>query len=203
MKSMEISYQLSPDDLASYQYAVRNRLARGISERGDFAYGMWAMLLAALTLAVIAAATWYIPHFTARPFAVPEMIAGFILGMAVLMATTWLSYFRQRHLAVTADGPTLSPHAASLEPDGLRVSGQNFEHTYLWSIFSEVSELKTIIVLWIEPGQGLVIPRSAFADPETASAVINEIKGLIANPPPTPEKLEPQDQLGSSPGTHG
>ena len=179
---MELRYQLTREDIAAYQFAVRSRVAATLTRTG----GAWKHVLfgsafgvALLGFAVAAAVA--IPHLTHRRFGAVEMAAGFLLGVAFLLASIWLNYYRMRGVLLKPNGPGLSLHTLILEPQRLRIAGSHFDHVFHWPVFEELTELKTILVLWIEPGQGLVIPRSAFADEAGVTAFADEVRGHITN----------------------
>ena len=177
---MEIDYQMTLQDLASYQYAVRNRVA-ALVKRQD---GVFKPLLPALgfilvLFAVAMALAVVIRKVAHRPLAEPELAAGFFVGVAFMLALLWLNYLRQRRSMVKPGGAVLGAHRAVAEPTGLRVSGKNFEHTFLWPIFESVSLLKSIVVLWMEPGHGVFIPRSAFQDTSAEREFIDYLQTRI------------------------
>lgn len=177
---MELRYQLTPENVSAYQYAVRSRVAATLTRTG----GWWKHVVLGLAfglalVAAVVAIAIAIQHVTHRRFAEPEMAAGFFLGVAFMFTSIWLNYFRQRGVLMKPNGPGLSPHTLTVVPQGLRIAGSSFEHAFQWPIFEELTELKTILVLWIEPGQGLVIPRTAFADDAAVKAFVQEITGHI------------------------
>jgi YcxB-like protein len=178
---MELRYQLTRDDLAAYQYAVRTRVTKQVTlqdgKSRDVLYGLaFGLLLVALAAAV----ALVLPHLTHRRFAAEEMAAGFFLGVIFTFAAIWHNYWRQRGVVASPDGPALSGHVMTLEPQGFRITGPNFNHWLLWPIVHEVSELKTLIVLWMEPAQGIVIPRSAFASAAQAEAFAVTVREYVA-----------------------
>lgn len=179
---MELRYQLTREDIAAYHIAVRRRVAATLTRTG----GAWKHVLygsafgvALLGFAIAAAVA--IPHLTLRRFGAVEMGAGYILGVAFMFASIWLNYYRQRGVLLKPNGPGLSPHTLILEPQRLRIAGPHFDHVFQWPVFEELTVLKTILVLWIEPGQGLIIPRSAFASEAEAKAFAATLRANIAN----------------------
>ena len=178
---MKINYQLTPSDITSYQYAVRNRLQKTV--KGDDGWLTQAgigLAIAVVAAGVTVAVMEAIPSLTGRAFGLEEFLAGFLFGGLAILGLIWLNYFRQRKSIVKPGGPALSLHTLTVEPDGMRITGPNFETNYLWPIFEDISDLKTLIVLWIEPGQGFAIPRSAFANEAGAEAFVEDIRGHIA-----------------------
>ena len=180
MAAMQFDYQLTQQDLAAYQYAVKDRLVKLSRSSGNGFSSMAAGLTAALFASGLAVAL-VLPKLSGHRLALEELFAGFFLGAIALLAANWLNYFHQRRFIVKQDGPALSRHSVTVEPGGLRISGQNVEHTSLWPLFSEVQALKTIIVLWIEPAQGIVIPKGAFANDVAAQEFLTNVSAHIAN----------------------
>ena len=180
MTTMELQYRLTRQDLANYQYAVRNRVVARTRRESPWKEILLALAFGLVLLAVVTGALLTLPHFTNRRFAEPEMAVGFFIGVTFMLASLWLNYFRQRRKVVNEGGPTLSPHVLSVEPQGLRITGPNFEHSYLWPIFKDITQFKTQVVLWMEPASGLIIPRSAFGDEMSLKAFVEEVRGHIS-----------------------
>jgi hypothetical protein len=178
---MQLHYQLTPQDLAAYQYAVRDRVdARAKLDGSTKRHAVEALLLTVAILAVALACVSAWPAAAGREFELVESIIGFFTGVLFALAAIWLNFFQQRRSIVKPDGPTLSPHTLAIEADGLRISGTHLEHTFAWPIFEDLTELQSILVLWLEPAQGLIVPRSAFANDREAASFAEEIRGHIA-----------------------
>ena len=178
---MNFDYQLTSQDLSQYQFAVRNRLARGVRKLGVLSHLGWALALTIPVMAAVVLAAWALPRFSRHHFAFEELAIGFFTGVTFVFAATWLNYFRQRRLLVKPSGPTLSLHHLSLEEAGLRIATDKIETSSRWSLFDEITAYKNIFVLWIEPGQGIVVPKSAFADEAGVSAFLSAVSVYITN----------------------
>ena len=122
-----------------------------------------------------------LPALTGHRFAPEEMFAGFFLGLTALFAATWLNYFHQRRSLVKPSGPTYSRHHAIVDERGLGISTDKIETSSRWSLFDEITAYKNIFVLWTEPGQGIVVPKSAFADEAGVSAFLSAVSVYITN----------------------
>ena len=177
---MDIRFQLTRQDLANYQFAVRNRVAARPRRESPWKEILLALAFGLVLLAAVTGAFLTLPHFTHRRIAEPEMAVGFFMGVTFMLASLWLNYFRQRRNVVNEGGPTLSPHLLSVEPQGLRITGPNLEHSYLWPIFKDITEFKSLLVLWMEPAHGLIIPHSAFGDEVSLKAFIEEVRAHIS-----------------------
>jgi hypothetical protein len=176
---MDVHYELTLADLAAYQGAVKRRVVVGARATRRITSWLQALLLLSLYVALAALAVVFLPQITGKAFAEPEFFAGLGLGMSAVLAISWLDYRRNRRHTVRTGGPTLSPHTLNLEPGGLRFSGNNFENTYLWSIFESVEDAGAIIVLWIEPALGLTVPRRAFANEDEARHFLDRAREEI------------------------
>jgi hypothetical protein len=165
----EVSFRLSQEGLTAYQLAVRDRLQvqtrQGFFDQPGVRWLLLTILAFALTLAVAGA----IDHFLDRPMELPELIFGVLLGLGVMLATTWLHYFDQRQGLARADGPILSPQTMRLSVDGIGVQSKACDVRYRWAAVDAITEARGLVIFWIEPGAGLALPADAFAT-ETARA---------------------------------
>ena len=127
MGPLNFEYQLTPQDLTDYQYAVKNRILKR-SRSTDIWFRVWGTLLimAMIGLGGIAA-VMALPALTGHRFAPEEMFAGFFLGLTALFAATWLNYFYQRRSLVKPSGPTYSRHHAIVDERGLGISTDKIE----------------------------------------------------------------------------
>ena len=66
-------------------------------------------------------------------------------------------------MQVTDKGPLLGATRLTIEPDGLRLDRPAVTSKYFWTAFQGVEIAKDAIVLPVDNGIGLIVPRNAFA----------------------------------------
>jgi hypothetical protein len=176
-----VDYRLSAQDIAAYQFAVRDRLSQRVRDLGILFHLGWALVLAIAAAVAFLASAALLPGFTKRQFANEELFLGLGLGMIFFVAVNWLNYYIRRRVLVKPDGPTLSQHSMTIEQGGLHVITPFDDALHRWPLFESVSRYKGIIVLWIEPGMGIVVPRTAFADEAAAAAFVGAASRHIAS----------------------
>lgn len=177
----ELTYTLEASHIAAYQRLASERASnsRGAEPRGFDAAGIW--LAAAIAVAVVVVmAGLLLPLLTGRSFSYLEFFLGLFIGFGVIAAALWVQYTTVRRQAVRPDGPTLSEHRLRLAGDGLRTSSQFFENTCRWHAIEDATVHETVVVLWLEPGMGVVVPRSAFADQGQESDFVARVRALVA-----------------------
>lgn len=174
----EVSFRLSQEGLTSYQFAVRDRL-QGQTRHGFFNQPAvrW-LLLTVLAFALTLGVSVAIDHFLDRAMELPELIFGVLLGLGVMFATTWLHYFDQRQGLARADGPILSPQTMRLSVDGIGVQSKACDVRYRWAAVDAITQARGLIVFWIEPGAGLVLPADAFATEAARADFIAEAEAF-------------------------
>ncbi|CAN1724702.1 putative YcxB family protein [Hyphomicrobium sp. 1Nfss2.1] len=174
----EIKFRLEPAHLSAYGRLSSARLeATGAHADGN--WGVWLVgTFGAATL--IAAASLVFPAVTGNPFAMAEFTAGLVAGVAIFFAIAWWRYLRLSRRATRADGPTRAEHRLSLGEDGLRSSTCFAETLYRWSVFEDVTATEDVVVLWIEPGAGVLVPRNAFACPAAEAAFLEAVRRYMA-----------------------
>ena len=172
---MEVTFRLIPDDLTNYRYAVRDRLAR-IPGQGLWSQH-WAragvIFLSSLVLFLVLDSV--VPRITGARLSMVELVIGFVIGIAVLLGMFWLNHFDQAKKLVRPDGPTLSEHTVSAGASGLSVSATHMSAHYAWGAIEDVTQERGLVVLWLEPSLGLVIPQRAFANPQERETFVAAI----------------------------
>jgi hypothetical protein len=180
-KSMtELVYTFEPSHLWTYQKLASDR-ASGAGRAGSWdVEGLRFIVAAMATAAVLALADLVMPLITDRPFAYLEFLAGLLLGIGMMIGAMWWHYRKMRRRAVRPDGPTLSEHRMSVTPEGLRTTSPLYENVYRWSALDEVTVHDDVIVLWVEPAAGALVPRSAFADRSAERQFVEGVRARIA-----------------------
>lgn len=172
---IELTYRYGPEHIKTYQALASRRVEA--SDR-DYASEWWGRMLiyALLAGAVLAAADLAFPLLTERPFALLEFVSGFIGGVACTYALSWRRYRRLSSKMVKPDGPTMSEQRVGVAEDGIRSTSRFIDHVYRWTAFEGVTVHNGIIVLWTEPGDGAMVPRSAFADQAAEAAFLDAVR---------------------------
>ncbi len=173
---MDVTFRLSQDDLSNYRYAVRDHLAKIPDTR--FWGKPWVRGLAVFIAAFVCLQVfdWLIVQFKGRPASFVELAIGFMAGAALVLVLFWVHYWDQTRKLVRPDGPTLSEHTVTVNTSGLSVAAPHMTAHYTWSAVQEVTKQRGLIVLWLEPSVGLVIPERAFASLEACQAFVDAIE---------------------------
>jgi hypothetical protein len=176
----EVSYQLTPEGLAAYQYASRDRTLR-------VAPGGWweqaavrALVLIAATVICAWLADTAIAVLYERPMELPEFVLGTFVGCAVMLALVWVIALDQRRRLPRPDGHTLSPQTLRLTEQGIAVTSRSNDVLHYWPAIEEISQARGLVILWIEPGAGIAIPTDAFATADARAEFIREAEALRA-----------------------
>ena len=173
---MDLTFKLIPEDLSNYRYAVRDRLT---ALPGN---GIWSKHWVRAGLTISAGAGLFlildrvVPGLTGHELSMTELGLGIVMGFAFFLAILWLNHFEQAKKLVRADGPTMSEHTVSVNTTGLNVTAPHMTAHYAWAAFQDVTAVRNLVVLWIEPAFGLVIPKRAFANDEARDAFIAAIE---------------------------
>ena len=175
---IELTYRLDPQHLVIYRKLAWYHAMRSGEDAGA-AWGRY-FLLSFIVAAVLAAADVSFPAITGRPFTYPEFLSGFAVGYLVLFASMSWQYRRYTRAVTKVDGPTTSEHRIRVTEEGLGSKTAFAEGIYRWPAFTEVTVSAGVIVLWMEPGAGLLVPRSAFADPAAETAFLGAVAKFMA-----------------------
>lgn len=111
-----------------------------------------------------------------EPFSV---FVGAIVSFALVFAlVSWLN-LRNAKAMVTDGSAYLSPVRMTLLSDRLETFGPSIRCTYDWDAFEEVTTAKRTIILWVDRGVGVYVPRTTFVDAETENAFVTACRTMI------------------------
>ena len=176
----ELVFKFQPAHLRTYQKLASER---AYGEKRSRSWDVeWARFLicAIGVAAVLAALDLALPAVTGRPLAHLELLLGFVAGVGVMLVAMWWRYAKTWRRAFRDNGPTMAEHRVSLTPEGVRSVSAQTDTLYRWPAIDEVAVYEEVIVLWIEPGAGALIPRSAFADRAAETKLVEQVRARIA-----------------------
>jgi hypothetical protein len=173
---MDVTFRLIQDDLSNYRYAVRDHLAKVADDR--FWATPWVRWTALFVAAFVCLQVfdWLIVQFTGQPASYVELATGFLAGAFLVLGLLWMNHWDQTRKLVRPDGPTLSEHTISVNTSGLSVTAPHMTAHYTWSVIKELTNERGLVVLWLEPSVGLVIPERAFPNTEARQKFIAAIE---------------------------
>lgn len=169
---MRLEDQLRPEDLLAFGAAQRARIVKQV--RGSRGYLLPAVAFSMVIFAVGLFTAQELPIRTGRPIAYPELCAGaglsFLTTLAfVLMARRRAtSVLRERVAALNAEN--FGPRILTLNAERVEVQFDKSGTWRAWSEFKELTEHETLVVVWRNNLDGLIVTKRAFgsaADLET------------------------------------
>lgn len=184
-----IAYKLTPQHLAEGFAAANERIfGKLTASRRWYWDALRGLLLAFVAGGLLFGIMLAGEHVMGRPLDVPAMLIGLAYGTGfILLQSLWASYMRRRYSPYSPNGPTLAPHTASFKDDVLIITGPSFEYRYDWSNFEDVTLGPNVLLLWMEPGVVLVMPRAAIGDAAAEVALVENLKGKIARAKSLPQ----------------
>ena len=152
---MEITYQLEKNDYLNYFWFATKRVPALKRQ----------MLLRFFGLPLFNLAALYIFPLSLVPY----------LLNAFGVAAVWIAYLwwaqRQAVITLAQSRPdSFGLHTLSLQPDGLYNQTSVLDTRVKWRNITEVAENPQMIVLFLSPRFGFIVPKRAFADPAQAQA---------------------------------
>jgi len=161
----EIDYQLTRADLAVYQTMALARLKAEARKKTS----IWKQLALWIGLVILFAIGFNIAGETTSIDA-QSMLIGTWIGLVLAAGLSMGTAYRLRSSIYSDTGPSLSPQHALFDEPGMHVTTALMSADYKWGLFTELSESKEHITLWMEPCLGLVIPTRAFSTSAAAAA---------------------------------
>ena len=178
--TFDLTYTLTPALLTAYQRAAQSRLSGAASASMGWRGEAVNVAVAAVFAASIWAALEGLSRWTGSPANYASAFAGFLTGCAMVFAALWHRSFEVRRLLTHPASASLLPYHVVVDSEQLRFFHPRADTTLRWPFVQGITQYKDMIILWIEPGAGFVIPRSAFADEAAARAFLDFARARIA-----------------------
>lgn len=153
--------------------------------RTSLRYWLSAAALVASLLGIMYLAVQHLPRYTGRPFVYPEFYAG--IGLALLAAIgAFLLARRQAATAIRARAASLDveiygPRTLAFDPDRVEVRFRNSGSWRTWSEFVGIAEYETLLVMWRNKTDGLIISKRAFGSAADVGAFMTAVGTWIAS----------------------
>lgn len=190
----EFNTTLTPELLARYHAISQQRLSRAASKamgwRGEALNFAVASLFA---LHVIWLAFYLLSTWTSHPADLASALIGFLAGGGMLLAALWHRSFEIRRLLSQDSNPALLPYHAVIDSEQLRFTSPRADTVVRWPFVSQITQHPGMVILWIEPHHGIIIPSSAFANDDAVQAFLTfardridaaKSRGFTPEPPP-------------------
>ena len=168
----EFNTTLTPELLARYHAISQQRLSRAASKamgwRGEaMNFAVASMFALPIGLAFYALSTW-----TSHPADLASALIGFLAGGGMLLAALWHRSFEIRHLLSQDSNPALLPYHAVIDSEQLRFTSPRADTVVRWPFVSQITLHPGMVILWVEPHHGFIIPSSAFANDAAVQAFL-------------------------------
>lgn len=187
---MEITYALEKNDHLQFNRFVINRVPA--LRRQAFLRFFFLPALIAVEL--------YVAHLPWLPFLVT-------LGA---VTAAWVAYllWAQRRAVVTqaqARVGAIDLHTVSLQPDGFYSQSAAIDTRVKWQNITEIADSPQMILVFLSPRFGFIVPKQAFADPAQAAAFLETARAyrqsaydgtqptlpqIPASWPPAPQRIQ-------------
>ena len=189
----EFNTTLTPELLARYHAISQRRLSHAASKamgwRGEaMNFAVASMFALPIGLAFYALSTW-----TSHPADLASALIGFLAGGGMLLAALWHRSFEIRRLLSQDSNPALLPYHAVIDSEQLRFTSPRADTVVRWPFVSQITQHPGMVILWIEPHHGIIIPISAFANDDAVQAFLTfardridaaKSRGFTPEPPP-------------------
>jgi hypothetical protein len=170
------TFKLSPEDLAAYQFAVRDRLSALPPRAWWESDGIRAAALLVLFVIAVMVIDRTLQTAFGRSMELPDFLIGAGAGAALVLGLVWMSYRDQRRRIVREEGVILGEHTLELTVAGVVSRQRHVEARYDWPVILEVTDQRGMVILWIEPGVGIAVPQHAFASDAERTQFVAEVE---------------------------
>jgi len=109
--------------------------------------------------------------------------ASFIQGVSVTLLI-WLtcrfvfSSFLQSHY-LNDDWTILGDRHLDLSDAKVEMTGKHSQASYDWAVVQDITQTKNVLVIWVEPAAGIIVPRRAFKNFDEVEAFIEYVRQRI------------------------
>ena len=178
---LELNYAIERRHLTAYHNAVKTRVSQLARPQWWMNRRAQSVLVVALVAVVALAFDQTLALTTGSHLNIGSAVAGFLVGYMAFFLSLWLRYLADREIVCSENGLTLSARTTTLNKDELITRGRQAEARYSWALFEDVTSHPDILVLWSDPGGGVIIPRSAFANANAEAEFLALIRQSIAS----------------------
>jgi len=163
---MRLTYQLEKDDYWQYNTFVIGRVP---------ALKRQVIVSAILLPALITFYLWLF-HLLAAVWLVVFGACACVVWAALLMVTRKRTYLK----AVQAKPGSLGLYTLALDADGVREQSDIMEGRVKWPKISEIAQSEHLIVFFVGPRFGFIVPKRAFPTPQQAQAFLETAQAYRA-----------------------
>jgi hypothetical protein len=193
---MELTYSLTRDDLSQFNKLAQSRIMSRAKGRLSPKQAMFLFEMAAFSLMVLALQSLdrigIIDNLTKilalesldRSGFIDSLIKiavtlGCMWGVGTLMLGGWIARRLHRAGRLTR---TLGEWRLKIDGNGLQASdpGQTKTEIYCWRAFTDITEHADYMVLWLDHGQGVVVPVRALTSEEAHREFVTFAREHIA-----------------------
>ena len=171
--TFDLTYALTPTLLTAYQRAAQSRLLRAASTSIGWRGEALNVAVATLFAGVIWAALEALSRWTGSPADYASAFVGFLAGCAMVFAALWHRAFEVRRLLTQPTIPSLLFYRVVVDSEQLQFTHPRADTVLRWPFVQDITQKQDMFILWIEPGAGFIIPRSAFADDASVRAFLD------------------------------
>ncbi|MEO1282556.1 MAG: YcxB family protein [Pseudomonadota bacterium] len=175
MAEYQFKYTTKPEHFRAYVAAVPWRLTRAKRNHfGSRAYRIGTGLAIGIVLALAFIAIDQSCQDAASPCWLDPIstINGAIAAFAMFFAANVFYHRQQIQRMVSTEGAYVGPTTISANSERLEAFSEHVRATYDWEAFNGLDQEDNILILWIDRGVGLFIPRTCFASSEAETEFI-------------------------------
>lgn len=189
MQERSIDYRVEFSDFQFLQgYMVRRVFARNKGPVGAMLLGIVLCAIFIAMAIVINLQPWRVLNLFGLPYPLSAYVALILCLLAAILSLIPAIRLRTQTLRmqISDKGPTLGPTRLTIAVDGLVIERELMSAKYKWAALQSVELAKDAIVLPLEPGIGLIVPKKAFANDAARYAFAADISARIKAAKPNP-----------------
>jgi hypothetical protein len=173
----KLSYTVEPKHWQDFVFASMRSAANVNSLLGQI---VWGIVVGGLVvLAGFFTSMLYEQFFPDHPF---SSFSTFVIGAWFMWFLNYsFAIIANRRMAIRANssGLILGPRRFSVSESGFRSSGELDSAEIDWRAVQSVTIQQLTVVIWVNPGNGYFVPRSAFASPEDEAKFVSIVRSQI------------------------
>jgi hypothetical protein len=187
---IRVEYTLGPKDWTEFSYLSRRRSAGKPSVRRK----AWIRrcLDALLAGSAVGIGLWLVDlKYPLETQVLLLAIGAFALFYTLGVLVGFRAGNAKPSTPIDPNGALIGRRIATFDTDWLEVEAKNAAMRIGWQAFDEVAVHDRVVVLWLEPAVGIVLPRSAFRTKVELDQAIAYARERIGGVPLIPVKSEP------------
>lgn len=181
MTSFKLDYTLTRPELTTYRALILRRLKAVAANASIWQSSVvGALAFSLMIVALLGALIALSPRLLGQQLDLLAALVGMWFGILFVFVASWHRLRGFQSAMYRDDGPSLARQSGTVDEAGLRFDMPFARSHFEWPLIRDVTEHGALTALWIDNGQGFVIPARAFSSEAEAQDFVAFARTQVA-----------------------